>query len=513
MKFKFKNILMISFLAVAGIFGISSAVINNQVKETPVVEKAEAATTKRIYFLDDSNWSNYSWSRTSIWAWGTGGNNASNWDARPNMTQSGTHSYGGKNYYYYDIDYSKYQNCIITRNSDDARTGTIAVSSSSSEIVITLDSFKWKSDGECTTSWHTEYSDYYVIGSFNSWTCSDSYRLLRNFSNASDYGYMTNLSANVNDEFRVGYWTGGEISWESVKGIGNGSAYAAVEYINSGSNLKFLRRCVVDFYYISGEKVYVKGSNSGDLGYIYFGTNFDSNSGTAPENIYFWLTDGSGDHAIYGDAWPGVSLASMYATSSSSSLFFENRGGIYRLPVAALCGATKFVINKGGDTKKTGDMSLTAGNYYVLTGGGTDSNANTGAAAAVAMEFDSAIQGASNKSICNCTNASTLISLYDGLNSTAKSTLNDSSKNYIKTWNSTRPTYSGSQNAGFNAMRNELSKVSGAKSASLIYSSLSLFGGEDNFSTIIIIISSSVALLSVTALSILVIRKRKAKED
>ncbi len=40
-----------------------------------------------------------------------------------------------------------------------------------------------------------------------------------------------------------------------------------------------------------------------------------------------------------------------------------------------------------------------------------------------------------------------------------------------------------------------------------------LFGSEDNFSTIIIIVSSSVALLSVTALSILVIRKRKSKED
>ena len=37
--------------------------------------------------------------------------------------------------------------------------------------------------------------------------------------------------------------------------------------------------------------------------------------------------------------------------------------------------------------------------------------------------------------------------------------------------------------------------------------------GEASFSTLIIIVSSSVALLSVTALSILVIRKRKSKED
>ncbi len=37
--------------------------------------------------------------------------------------------------------------------------------------------------------------------------------------------------------------------------------------------------------------------------------------------------------------------------------------------------------------------------------------------------------------------------------------------------------------------------------------------GEDNFSTVIIVIASSVALLSVTVLSILVIRKRKSKEQ
>ena len=45
------------------------------------------------------------------------------------------------------------------------------------------------------------------------------------------------------------------------------------------------------------------------------------------------------------------------------------------------------------------------------------------------------------------------------------------------------------------------------------FSPFSLMNGENGVSTIIIIVSSSVALLSVTALSILVIRKRKTKED
>lgn len=51
---------MISFLAIAGIFGASSAIVNNEVKETPVVEKAEASVTNgkyRINVLTNSaNW-------------------------------------------------------------------------------------------------------------------------------------------------------------------------------------------------------------------------------------------------------------------------------------------------------------------------------------------------------------------------------------------------------------------------------------------------------------------------
>ena len=53
-----------------------------------------------------------------------------------------------------------------------------------------------------------------------------------------------------------------------------------------------------------------------------------------------------------------------------------------------------------------------------------------------------------------------------------------------------------------------------SQSAIRTYTPFSLFGNsKDSFSTVIIIVASSVALLSVTALSILVIRKRKTKEQ
>ena len=59
-----------------------------------------------------------------------------------------------------------------------------------------------------------------------------------------------------------------------------------------------------------------------------------------------------------------------------------------------------------------------------------------------------------------------------------------------------------------------LSRTPVPKGAIRDFSPLSLFGdSEDNLSTVIIIAASSVALLSVTALSILVIKKRKNKEE
>ena len=52
---------MISFLAVAGIFGVTSALINKQVEDTPVVEKAEAYDTTSVSVAGSWN----SWSTTA----------------------------------------------------------------------------------------------------------------------------------------------------------------------------------------------------------------------------------------------------------------------------------------------------------------------------------------------------------------------------------------------------------------------------------------------------------------
>ena len=49
--FKVKNFFLISFLAVAGIFSYAAVAIDKQVNESPVVEKAEAATVGSIIVI------------------------------------------------------------------------------------------------------------------------------------------------------------------------------------------------------------------------------------------------------------------------------------------------------------------------------------------------------------------------------------------------------------------------------------------------------------------------------
>ena len=136
-----------------------------------------------------------------------------------------------------------------------------------------------------------------------------------------------------------------------------------------------------------------------------------------------------------------------------------------------------------------------------------------------AQNFNSTIggickmDGSTNKSSLTTawglTNASGLYKNYSLLTDEAKDYLVDASENediiaFFQKYDYVLSKY------GTGVVGNFLGRTPASLGA---YRNFSLFGSEDNFSTIIIIISSSVALLSVTALSILVIRKRKSKED
>ena len=69
MKFKVKNILLVSFLAIAGFFGVSSTLINKQVNEQPVAEKAEAATANVFCKMTYDWWTTDS-AAIGVYYWG-----------------------------------------------------------------------------------------------------------------------------------------------------------------------------------------------------------------------------------------------------------------------------------------------------------------------------------------------------------------------------------------------------------------------------------------------------------
>ena len=76
-KFSFKRVFLVASLCLAGLFGVSSVIVNEQVKETPVVEEAKAADPEipditpfdTIYITISANWNKNndgSWKDTYI---------------------------------------------------------------------------------------------------------------------------------------------------------------------------------------------------------------------------------------------------------------------------------------------------------------------------------------------------------------------------------------------------------------------------------------------------------------
>lgn len=456
MKIKLKNILMISFLAVAGIFGISSAVINNQVKETPVVEKADAAESapsavngKYVYFTD-----NYSWGGTiNVYFTTTSGSGGPSW---PGNAMVGLYKDGDNKIVYYSVV------------PDD--TNLLIFNSNGSKQTVDIKNFTLDN----TNGW-------YITG--------------------SDTGNRN-----------VGTW----------------------KYAGSATGL------------LSGEKVYIYvGGKQGETiqdgsGYAIYFFNKPSGWGSASEEYWSALATrvvdsnptfnlgkdgGNNDISLYEVTVPGTNRQFSYMIptryDSSKTPSSDKWGGVYN--------QTYDDIYLVDNTFKT--VHLT---YYWTDGSNK-------------MSYDATNDYYESKVYSN-------IFGYHVMNQTTGTCKSDGSTNtttLASKWNTLRSEYNGYSNviqyAIWEAVASEAGsdylskgtarydyialhkypsligdntdfinrKASPGKAYSVYrgFSPFAVFCSEDNFSTIIIIISSSVALLSVTALSILVIRKRKAKED
>lgn len=226
-------------------------------------------------------------------------------------------------------------------------------------------------------------------------------------------------------------------------------------------------------------------------------------------------------------------VSTITSVESTDNVGFNGIEGMIKIPLfnlkkAALNAGDSFSIqlNSTADTKSATinfSVSSSTGNNYIVYldtgaaswGSVTAYTTNTDAAKA-AFDIAKAISSAKSQSVCLLDQATAIV-LKDEYNVSGVSDLLTSnlSKYYVDTW--ARSVEDEGAKIGFAPIYVHIQSIAdtGAPAALGIrsFSPYDLFGSEDNFSTIIIIVSSSVALLSVTALSILVIRKRKSKEN
>ena len=264
-------------------------------------------------------------------------------------------------------------------------------------------------------------------------------------------------------------------------------------------------------FYLKNGSVYIENdANKTNYGYIYFSS--DENA----SDIEVTCQNSHGDTTFY-----DTRLSYVSDEVSSLTLTFNNIKGLHKVNLYNLRkNNTVYPITSVAFYEKNNDVTTTVTFtddatgpvYYVKTGlTSNNKNANIAKEAAVAFDIDRAVQTATNGSVCNVEKpaAIALCTAYNNLSS--KTNIEAAT---VETW--ARTVGDSGDDVAMTAIRYQLGNIAGGsfRMGSLGQISFSkLFGGEDNFSTVIIVIASSVALLSVTALSILVIRKRKSKEQ
>ena len=484
---------MISFLAIAGIFGISSTIINNNTQDTPVAEKAEAASDDpsgyvRIYFSGIDSWSVNTYPTFKVGPSGTGYASVLSASGTPTLNAP-FNSSNGK--YVCDLPLSSAQTDNIYNYFQSGST------------------WYHPNDGndywsENTKIYHT-FTPAYIVQinltginhNYDNWAQAWYDYTPSNLGYFIHYDYNggTAATGTKTNQEATGNWTTQAAPSRSGYAFSGWKRSDTSDVVGSNENLskpsgpitltaQWTQKVSKTIYYISAVE--------------------DSASDT-PDYIYAW----TGEYKPYGD-WHGTAITTAGSNNNLTVVKFR---GTYKKIYRITLDANSFIINNN-DTLQTQTFTATNNSAYRWSSGEGSEDSNEGAALAVIYAVEAArnavpASGSIKQwSICGISSsiAADLYSMYTSLNSTARGYV-DSSLTY--TYNGASSTQT---DVSFSDIFNQLAKMqSGTKSGSL--GLVNMFGSENSFSTIIIIISSSVALLSVTALSILVIRKRKSKEQ
>ena len=595
MKKKLSSILMISFLAVAGIFGISSAVINKRVEEAPVIEKAKAdyndfSTSNFIYLdvgeywtdvnkvvIECRNYSNQSWS--------SGAASTSLYSAMGRIWKVFFPDYGDAgyvnikgfngdtevkhvcmedNYKTSDWGWACWHNLpasgnVITLNGD----GSIGYNDGS--VLLTF----YGNDGTgevvkpCVKKWGVNFTipspdDIGMTASggryFDKWATN---------RDGSGTNYAPGATYSSNDSisiYRIQSWYSYDysndegVTWVNMVRHSGSGDYDAIYYPSSNQTVYSAHSITIRRY--KGDDVSTAEAASVDG---WYNNNYDTRTNTVIYTCVGTVTlqiKRVGYHDIY---MPGYSQRSIFVTHNGvvSKYHLTQSGSHFYTTVPAIIypgdyiqgayegGAYELSSIKDGSGDFTYDGSAT--HHVVCNAPGVftvwlmqygvnypdvrfDMH-ETETASLFASTFNSEIgsdcsaildnKGSFNDLLntwgLSSSEANTMYRYYNSLTSTAKGYLvsDDSGSDIdlmVKKYDYILGKYG--YGAGAGKLKDFMGRTPPVSSSIRSFTPFTMFNdSSDNLSTIIIIIASSVALLSVTALSILVIKKRKQKEE
>ena len=551
MKFKFKNTLLVSFLAIAGILGVSSALINNPLN----VERAEAAGTTaqnqqatRIYSEDQRGYSFCTLHFYSI----------------TYKTDSGhTYTYSDLESYFtstYGSRYTSTWNYQYKSGARWARNGGNTGDYLIANVIGYVSSDNNKPQVEVVLPWWVSSFKFQYTNGNDGWlpnngcSVSDSWGRLHSINCYYYYSGSVKYDTNLGDEYTKDF---DAFNVTIVKKFANGQTIG--NFITNEARSSF------DYYYPNPEPShqgctfaglytnpemttsYTAKKPDADMT-LYAKFNLNSEYTVIAKNkVRIWIGyDTSNPFYSYADDNTGIRLWIHSTSSGGSEHVYGTIGGTYNniaesnrrydyfdVDISDFTNGwyltvQKFQNNTWKAAMPASGFKLSSSNvgkiFYTYGDWAWDKTQGTIVASSVASNGCDA--GFAALAICGLHTCSTgTYNNYNGYGAVNnyKSTFYDNIVSglsldgwYVNDFADGDTGYSGSTSRLTDAHGKYLwmnYRKNGGDKPGAYLGFGSLFGdSENNISVVIIIIASSVALLSVTALSILVIRKRKSKE-
>lgn len=365
------------------------------------------------------------------------------------------------------------------------------------------------SGGQYTGTWK-DCVYYFQVSSNSTFTSPTNTEMTESADPSSrNAAEAMNVSVTNNYYFRIQIVVG-DVSTTNITKIGDNDE--TTDIATSGTPPHFTETTKANVY-LNGDTIYLLDTATiSKGGYLYL------SSDVALSSLKLTVTFTSG--ASTAAPFSGAPLSDVRDIESTTRVTFDTYHNLIVIPIYNLrnndtpTGSTYTVTFTDGSSSKTVNVpvSISTPLYYLklFSGSLSDANADTAKAAKAVYDIDEAIHSATHASVCEISSdlAAALCEEYDAANNDAL--LTGAS---IYTWVSS---VDGSEDyVGLPNIRIQLGNRAGGKYIVPAINSFNLstiFGSENDASTIIIIVASSLSLLSITALSVLMVKKRKHKE-